>query len=45
MMKELEKELELVEGWKTQANQLKLDQENCQEITEQYSEEQVFIIF
>ncbi len=45
MMKELEKELELVEGWRTQANQFRLDKDNCKEITEHYSEQQVLNIF
>jgi len=41
MMKELEKELELVEGWRTQTNQFRLDKDNCKEITEHYSEQQL----
>ena len=40
-MKELEEELSLVEGWKTQTNQLKKDQEECEEIVEHFTEEQV----
>ena len=40
-MKELEEELSLVEGWKTQTNQLKQDQEECEEIVEHFTEEQV----
>ena len=40
-MKELEEELSLVEGWKTQTNQLKQDQDECEEIVEHFTEEQV----
>ena len=40
-MKELEDELSLVEGWKTQTNQLKQDQDECEEIVEHFTEEQV----
>eukprot|EP00088_Acartia_fossae_P027391 TRINITY_DN2814_c0_g1_i11.p1 TRINITY_DN2814_c0_g1~~TRINITY_DN2814_c0_g1_i11.p1 ORF type:complete len:406 (-),score=121.92 TRINITY_DN2814_c0_g1_i11:26-1243(-) len=41
MIEELEKELSLVEGWKSQTNQLKQDQEECQDITEHFSEQQL----
>jgi len=41
IMKELEEELSLVEGWKTQTNQLKKDQEECEEIVEHFTEEQL----
>jgi len=41
MLKELETEMKLVEGWQTQTNQLKQDQDKCQDITEHFTEEQL----
>jgi len=41
MLKELETEMKLVEGWQTQTNQLKQDQDQCQDITEHFTEQQL----